>query len=565
MKKVLLISSLLFLFFGIASSQNACLKKTEPHIRLVGDSWAHFPALYQAYDSALAKYGFPDYYSRSSGSVLISMTAESWWQFPLTKLAMQTALEDDIGKPIDIVMVSLGGNDVAFKIRKGDSLNVLDVSLNKAKLFMDSIFDFIHTTLPNAQVIWQSYDYPNFNDPCIDYPWDPYCDLWKDKGYPSPYEINRFMNYLTDYMDSSIQSYNNPKFHFFNSLGLMQWQYGQTTALRYPPYGTYPPRSVPFPRGNINYPSPHTAMGLNGIDTYHLGPHSYTVLAEFYMRKYINNYLRRNRDTSFYSAGSNEDGWVTSTGQTGTGEIQIANNGISKTKGIVSFNTSSIPDDKVIKKASLFLRTKSVSKTYSGAVVFPQDFTLDIKQGTFGTSEPEAGDFSETASLSNVACAAGSLRGNEYALRFDLDPQALKFINKTGITQFRLEVLNNNVIKFFNGDTLELEGPYLDIHYDTTAVISGVINKTNTDKSLQVFPNPAKDEIRLKWNKEPESKNARFSIYNTQGKLVWAESYDRLPGEELQINISHLPDGGYIISKENEKDTKVGTFLKLKE
>ncbi|MBK9329018.1 MAG: T9SS type A sorting domain-containing protein [Sphingobacteriales bacterium] len=565
MKKVLLISSLLFLFFGIASSQNACLKKTEPHIRLVGDSWAHFPALYQAYDSALAKYGFPDYYSRSSGSVLISMTAESWWQFPLTKLAMQTALEDDIGKPIDIVMVSLGGNDVAFKIRKGDSLNVLDVSLNKAKLFMDSIFDFIHTTLPNAQVIWQSYDYPNFNDPCIDYPWDPYCDLWKDKGYPSPYEINRFMNYLTDYMDSSIQSYNNPKFHFFNSLGLMQWQYGQTTALRYPPYGTYPPRSVPFPRGNIDYPSPHTAMGLNGIDTYHLGPHSYTVLAEFYMRKYINNYLRRNRDTSFYSAGSNEDGWVTSTGQTGTGEIQIANNGISKTKGIVSFNTSSIPDDKVIKKASLFLRTKSVSKTYSGAVVFPQDFTLDIKQGTFGTSEPEAGDFSETASLSNVACAAGSLRGNEYALRFDLDPQALKFINKTGITQFRLEVLNNNVIKFFNGDTLELEGPYLDIHYDTTAVISGVINKTNTDKSLQVFPNPAKDEIRLKWNKEPESKNARFSIYNTQGKLVWAESYDRLPGEELQINISHLPDGGYIISKENEKDTKVGTFLKLKE
>ncbi len=36
-----------------AYSQDACAKKIEPRIRLVGDSWAHFPAIYQAYDSAL--------------------------------------------------------------------------------------------------------------------------------------------------------------------------------------------------------------------------------------------------------------------------------------------------------------------------------------------------------------------------------------------------------------------------------------------------------------------------------------------------------------------------------
>ncbi|MCC6571112.1 MAG: hypothetical protein IT274_05770, partial [Chitinophagales bacterium] len=65
-----------------AYSQDACAKKIEPRIRLVGDSWAHFPAIYQAYDSALAKYGFPDMYTKSSGSALISMTAETWWQFP---------------------------------------------------------------------------------------------------------------------------------------------------------------------------------------------------------------------------------------------------------------------------------------------------------------------------------------------------------------------------------------------------------------------------------------------------------------------------------------------------
>ena len=174
-----------------ATAQEACLARSSAHIRLVGDSWAHFPAIYQVYDSALAKYGFPDYFTVSDGSVLISMTAETWWQFPLARLALETAINTDAVRPIDVVMVSLGGNDVAFKIRHGDSLNVLDNSLYTAKLFMDSIFDFLHQKYPNGQIIWQSYDYPNFNDPCIDFPWDPYCDLWRSHNYPTPFEINQ--------------------------------------------------------------------------------------------------------------------------------------------------------------------------------------------------------------------------------------------------------------------------------------------------------------------------------------------------------------------------------------
>ncbi len=549
----------------MVQAQNACEKKTSPHIRLVGDSWAHFPAIYQAYDSALAKYGFPDYYTVSSGSVLISMTAESWWQFPLTRFALENALRDDIGKPIDVVMVSLGGNDVAFGIRKGDSLNVLDDNLYDAKLFMDSIFDFIHTTLPAAQIIWQGYDYPNFNDPCIDYPWDPYCDLWDGRGNPTPYEINRFMNYITAYQDSVIQSYHQSYMHFFNLNGLMQWNYGQTTPLRFPPYGTYPPRSVPFPGGNINYPTPHVAMGLNGIDTYHLGPASYTVLAEFYLRKYINNYLRRDRDTSTYSNGKSEDGWVTSTGQTGTGEIRVANNGISSTKGIISFNTAFVPDDKVIKKASLFIRSKSVAKPYRLANIFPDNFNLEIKQGTFGADMPEAGDYAETASLSNIACVAGNLRGNEYSLRFDLDANALKYINKTGVTQFRLSITDTNDIRFFNGDTLELEGPYLDLYYDTTSIATSIIQHKEQSKILELYPNPASSLVNITLDKIWLNKKAQLDIYNTNGILVLSNSIDKLGSTYLQVDISGLPLGGYIISITSNENKAAGTFVKLKE
>ena len=57
MKKFLFSIILLFPALHFSQAQNACDRKTSAHLRLVGDSWMHFPAIYQAYDSALAKYG----------------------------------------------------------------------------------------------------------------------------------------------------------------------------------------------------------------------------------------------------------------------------------------------------------------------------------------------------------------------------------------------------------------------------------------------------------------------------------------------------------------------------
>jgi hypothetical protein len=566
MKKNLFISLFFLILFNTAFSQQACQQRRSAHIRLVGDSWVHFPAIYQAYDSAMAKYGFADYFTVSEGSSLISMTAETWWQFPLARFALEASLNSDAARPIDIIMVSLGGNDVAFKIRKGDSLNVLDNSLNKAKLLMDSIFDFLHQKYPNGQIIWQSYDYTNFNDPCLDFPWDPYCDLWSDKGNPSPFEINRFMGYITKYQDSVIRDYQKPYLHFYNNLGLQQWRYGQVAPLRYPPYGTYPPRSVPMPGGNINYPSPHPAMGLLGIDTYHLGPQSYTYLAEAYMRQFISNYFRRDRDTTVYSMGQNFDGWADVNNITGTGDVIVGKRNTSTdTKGIFSFNTSFIPDNKKIKKASVFFKLKTLKTAYPSGVNFPQNFSLDIKSGAFGNTEIEGSDYSSVATSTDVACFAGRLIGNDYALRADLLPEALNQINKNGITQFRLSTSDENLLTFFNGDTTAFEGPYLDIYYDTTAIISGVINKQSVNNILSVFPNPAKNEINLQVNKEWLYKSAVISVCNTLGAEVYRSANEKILNQQLNLDISQLASGGYFISIENEENKSVGTFIKVKE
>lgn len=429
---------------------------------------------------------------------------------------------------------------------------------------MDSIFDFVHQTHPNAQIIWQCYDYPNFNDPCLDFTWDPYCDLWANHGYATPFEINRFMNYLTDYNDSVTQAYQKPYMHFFNNLGLMQWHYGQTKPLRYAPFGSYPPHSVPFPRGRLDYPSPHEAMGLGGVDTYHLGPGSFTVLADFYLRTYISNYLRRERDTTAHSQGADKDGWVTSGNQTGTGEIQLGKSVSTITKGIISFNTDFIPDDTTVTRASLFIRNKTIDKKFPLSDVFPNFFKLDIVKGSFGNDGVEATDFSAPASAYDIACVAGNLRGNEYTLRFDLHEDALKYINKTGTTQFRLEMSDENFIRFYNGDTAELEGPYLDLYYDTASVV-GVINKKNTDQDLKLFPNPSKNEITIQLNKEWLLKKSTVTIYNTQGALITSNTIDKITSRDIKIDISKLAAGNYFISIENSDSKSVGTFVKLQE
>lgn len=565
MKKFILLFLVIFISVNYSNAQNACTQQTNTRIRLVGDSWLHFPQIYQAYDSALAKYGFPDVGVIGDGSVLISMTAETWWQFPLAKFALDAALTSDANRPIDIVIVSLGGNDVGFGFHSGDSLSVVDEDLRKTGLFMDSIFDFIHKKIPKAQIIWQGYDYPNFQDPCIDYSWDPYCDTWIGHGYFTAYEVNRFLNYLTEFQDSVINGYNKPYMHFFNCNGLMQWYYGQTTPLRYAPFGTYAPRTVPFPGGNINYPTPHVAMGLLGIDAYHLSPDGFTVLAEFYVRKFISNYLRKNRDTTFHSLGQNYDGWADETVASGTGNVYVGKNENQKnTKGIFTFNTSTIPANKKVKKAVLFLKAKTQKTNYNQGNIFPQNFVLDIKSGAFGSDNIEGSDFAATPSLTDIACFAGNLRGNGYTMRAELNDEALQYINKNGLTQFRLSITDNNFITFYNGDTTDFESPYLDVYYDTTNLVTAVTNKQNIKDEIQVFPNPATNEITLLLNKEWKNKNLLLHIYDTKGALVLSSNYENSSSNQtLKINIEPLPAGSYFISIENGEFKTSSTFTKL--
>ena len=124
---------------------------------------------------------------------------------------------------------------------------------------------------------------------------------------------------------------------------------------------------------------------------------------------------------------------------------------------------------------------------------------------------------------------------------------------------------DNNLNPFYNGDITQFEGPYLDIYYDTTDIISGIKENKASTNGRSVDPNPAENEITVSLSKEMMYKKSVLTIYNTQGASVYRTEYDKPLQQEFKIDVSQLALGGYFISVENEQRKSVGTFVKIKE
>jgi len=96
---------------------------------------------------------------------------------------------------------------------------------------------------------------------------------------------------------------------------------------------------------------------------------------------------------------------------------------------------------------------------------------VDIRKGPFGTALLQLTDFNAAASKNNVAQFSNTpLAGNWYSV--NLNPTAFAYINKTGITQFRLRFFKDDnddmgadYLKFFSGNAAAAYRPVLIIQY----------------------------------------------------------------------------------------------------
>ncbi|MBI5825074.1 MAG: DNRLRE domain-containing protein [Chloroflexi bacterium] len=140
-------------------------------------------------------------------------------------------------------------------------------------------------------------------------------------------------------------------------------------------------------------------------------------------------------------------------------------------RSILSFNTSTLPDNAIVTKVTLKLKRQGVVGGGNPVGMF-QGFVVDIKKGMFGTAPLALGDFNATASKT-VGPTSPALTAGWYNL--NLTP-AKTFINKLGtgggLTQMRLRFKlddNNNAVanflKIYSGNAGAVNRPQLVIEY----------------------------------------------------------------------------------------------------
>ena len=139
-------------------------------------------------------------------------------------------------------------------------------------------------------------------------------------------------------------------------------------------------------------------------------------------------------------------------------------------RGILSFNTSSLPDTARIVSVTLNLTLQRVVGTNPFAM--PGNLVMDIRKTYFGASPALArDDFAAAASLKAAGTVANTPVGAVYT--GNLLPTAFPFVNRTGLTQlrlrFQLDDNNNHVadyLAFYSGNvTIAAFKPVLQIIY----------------------------------------------------------------------------------------------------
>jgi hypothetical protein len=183
--------------------------------------------------------------------------------------------------------------------------------------------------------------------------------------------------------------------------------------------------------------------------------------------------------TEIFSSNGGYDGWVLESGETANVGGTLERNATTfivgddprdrQYRGILSFNTSSLPDNAVVVSAQLKIKRQGVV----GTDPFSTHGTLflEIRNGSFSNSAAlQIGDFSAAVSPGALRDPFASLTSSWYGA--PLRNTNLLLINKFGTTQFRLlfskddnDDLGADYIKFFSGNSTADNLPQLIITY----------------------------------------------------------------------------------------------------
>ncbi|MGV9004810.1 T9SS type A sorting domain-containing protein [Flavobacterium sp.] len=570
-------------------SSNSAVKK----VLIAGDSWAQYMSDDGTYNKIFDKFGHADkdLVGPSLGAnpgpgytgteYAISGSEAKHWADRVNYPWITNVINEITANPsIETVILSIGGNDIlAAKSGGGWYKNMdLDVPGSEAALFATikaNTFVIINDILaahPNVEIILSSYDYPNFNTGilCFAYACPKRNDLSRNATTDliTDAELNQMM--ITVETERITWLAQEPKLKFANAIGLSHYYYGDGTSAA----GTLPlPQQIPpytanFYGGNKLKPAIRSNF-RNAADPIHLNAAAYEYKI---IHQTVNNFMPKFRGevtSTIYSSGGTQDGWVNNN-TSGTTDVRIGDGGVGQSyKGILSFDTSAIPDDAIINSLSLYMIRKGSNATNpftSGALGAA---TVEIKNGNFGTINIENADFSTIADATNAGCFQGSVTANGYALRIDLNEAGIAAINKTGNTQFRISFPNTNAsadyVDFNTGNAtvdtnistvglaeyMNSAKPFMDVNYIEPLTVDPYDLST-----VVLYPNPVKYNFTVKGL---DSSANKVQIMSIQGQVV-KEVRDFQ--NEQPISIDELVNGIYFVKIQSGSQFKTIKIIK---
>ena len=530
-----------------------------PRLLIAGDSWAQYLWDDASHNEQFDRYGHAEKraVSRSLGSdpgpgyngpeyAISGSEARQWANTASYPWIANMAADLQANPTIDRVLLSIGGNDVLAGKSGGGWYKQMDLDVpgSEAALFEQihthtlQIIDAALAVRPGLRVIVSSYDYPNFNTGalCFLYACPKRQDLSRDptNGLITDQELNGMMVSVEQQRIGWTNAH--ARSDYDAGVGLMHYRYGDgvSPALTLPKPGQTAPDYAPFPGGNPQRPSLRSNF-RNAADPIHLSVQGYEYKVVHEIEGMFLPLFRGDAAATFFSKGGAEDGWTDGV-SSGTTAIRLGDNGAAPLRGIISFDTSSLPDNAQITQARLYLTRESLTGTNpftSGALGTP---AVDVQTGAFGTDAVEVSDASAPATAAGAGWAIGSLLANGAALGIELKPVGLDAINRTGRTQFRVSFpqigssAGADYVAMSDGDVATPPGgfptlgaymgtsrPFLDIAYTLPVSVGDAPREMG--RVLPASPNPFRLSTSLRFELS-QAAPVRLEVFDVRGARV---------------------------------------------
>jgi hypothetical protein len=529
MRKTLLV--LLLALHSAVKISAQCIETEQPRILLAGDSWAFFMNTDRTFNNVFKKWGFSNY-TFVSNTVLSENGADTHDFLTATKLnEIKSQLHQN--PSIEVVHLSIGGNDVLGDWKVSWPQSKTDSLKSAVEQRLRTIIDSIKSFKPNIHIVWNGYTYPNFEEVIKDFFFPtqhPFYSTWQKMEFPTFQQINTILNDFSATFENYAAT--DPRVHFVNATGILQYTFGQTVPLGVAPGGTYPPFSVPLPAGKPDYPSPKNSMrDYFGIakDCYHLSPQGYEDLIDYQFQKFYHKFFMD--DFYVLSESGNACGAVSSEGNV-SAELKLGEWGGAKFATVLSFNLANMYDTTVT-AASIFLRRENMD----GSAPDVGTLQVRIKNGNMGaTAYVDAADYADNGNASAVACVFGSAAANGHWIRIDLPPSLLPHIRSNTVVQFIITTTAPaNGVVYFNNSSVAEYAPVLNITYGETpySFVQDVVD----NQQLHVYPNPSANFINID---NQAAKIIRWYLTDMPGKIIMQNETLESP-----LDISALTPGIY--------------------